>query len=272
MKKLIVFALCLMGVMSSSAQQKSITVSQVGSLASSIGKEKLTITSLKITGDLNGSDIKLLREMCGADSKGKLADLDLSSANILAGGDCYFPLGKEQDSYTENDAISTKMFYGCTSLRTITLPNTVQSVSNDAFSYCPNLVSFKIDGNKSFRVIDDILYTADSTTLVRCPQGKKLVKADIFEGVKQIYPSAFRGVKTLTEVSLPSTLEGISDVAFYGCPSIKVIKSAAVNPPFMEASFDQSVLNTATVYVRPGAASEYNSVDGWNTFKKIVER
>ena len=55
------------------------------------------LTSLKITGNLNGSDIRFLRKMAGRNEDGSvhysgknLINLDLTEANIVSGGDYYY--------------------------------------------------------------------------------------------------------------------------------------------------------------------------------------
>ena len=69
----------------SQAQQTTVNVETAGTLSEQIGSDKYTITSLKITGNLNGTDFILLRDMAGIDldnvpTEGKLATLDLSEA------------------------------------------------------------------------------------------------------------------------------------------------------------------------------------------------
>lgn len=279
MKKIILMFICLAAISAANAQRKSVKVPDAGKLASVISeKEKMTITDLKVIGDLNGSDILLLRQMAGSDSKGNpqkghLANLDLSDANILKGGNSYYSLASAgEDACTENDQLSANFFSGCLSLKSVVIPNTVTFISNNAFSFCPSLVEIKTANSKFFSSADGILYSADHTLLIRCPQGKKVTKVSVPEGVKQIYPSAFRGVKSLTEIEFPSTLEGISDVSFLGCPNITTIKCNATNPPAMEEAFDASVIEKANVIVRTATAEKYQSVDGWSSFKNIVER
>ena len=68
-----------------------INVATAGSLSDLISENDLdefTITELTITGPLNGTDLRLLREMAGNDYKGqptegKLQELDLSGATIV---------------------------------------------------------------------------------------------------------------------------------------------------------------------------------------------
>jgi len=87
---------CLLLGLSLHAQTRTIHVATPGTLSTYIpSNEKYSITSLTLTGDLNGIDIRFIREMAGRDpygyiTDGKLSVLDLSNANIVAGGDFYF--------------------------------------------------------------------------------------------------------------------------------------------------------------------------------------
>ena len=110
-------------------------------------------STLKITGVINGTDVKYLRQLINA---GTVTNLDLSGAAIVSGGNAYF------ESYsTEDDVIGHSMFKECKNLKTIELPagiysiktnafansglrkidipNTVSSVGGDAFAYCSSL-------------------------------------------------------------------------------------------------------------------------------------
>lgn len=112
-----------------------------------------TEKELKITGNINGTDIKYLR---GLISAGSVTDLDISQANIVSGGQAYF------ESYkTEEFVIGHSMFKDCKNLKTIQLsqsiaeiqttafsgsglrkidiPNNVSVLGGDAFAYCGSL-------------------------------------------------------------------------------------------------------------------------------------
>lgn len=96
------------------AISKNIQVLEAGKLSSLItSEEKNQITALSVSGDINGTDILYIREMAGRDfngnaTEGSLKELDLSNANIIAGGEPYF---KQYIKYTaENNTIGDHMF------------------------------------------------------------------------------------------------------------------------------------------------------------------
>ena len=275
-QKILTLFVCLLIATVASAQQKTIDVETPGTLGRLLGEGRMALESLKVTGTLNGTDVRVLREMAGGNATGgatagKLADLDLSEATFVKGGDCYLKVREAFDAYTEDNVVSSKMFYGCGALRRVVIPNSARRVYNDSFSACPHLQAIETVDNRLFTSIDGVLYRADSTLVYRCPQGLRPEVVELREGVKQIYPSAYRGVSSITEIRLPATMQGINDMAFFGCPNIRVIRFSAPNPPAMENAFDASVVANAQLIVPRGSADRYRSKNGWKEFSHIVE-
>lgn len=248
------------------AQQKTIVVEKAGTLAQLLpAGERGTITNLKISGPLNGADILVLREL----GKSHLSVLDMAGARIVSGGPSYFPVGSDQDAFTQDDRFSTRFFYGCSSLTSVTLPSSLTSVSNDAFTNCPSLKELKVEDSEYFASVDGILFNATMERVVRCPQGKAIDHYDIPEGVIEVFPGAFRNVKSLKSVTFPASVWSISDFSFYGCP-IQTIRCSMPRAS-IGLAFEPSVMNSARVIVPAGTKSDYMSVEGWNKFKNFVE-
>lgn len=101
------------------------------------------ITSLTVTGELNGTDIQLIRKML---KEGKLAYLDMENTTICSGGE---PYDKESSSeilwkYTEDNVIGSGMFSWSKTLVSIKLPMTAKVVGMSALSYNPLLKDISI--------------------------------------------------------------------------------------------------------------------------------
>ena len=115
-------------------KQITIKLEEAGTLPDRIASSrKYKITNLKIIGEINGTDLSMIREMAGRDDRGnstdgKLSVLDLSEAKIVEGGDCYY-----KDYYTSNDVIGSYAFYGCHRLTSLTLPAGITEIGSDAF-------------------------------------------------------------------------------------------------------------------------------------------
>ena len=145
-------------------KQITINLEKAGTLPDRIASsEKYKITNLKIIGEINGTDLNMIREMAGGNytgnsTDGKLSVLDLSEAKIVKGGDCYLNNGYD---YTSNDVIGSRAFLGCSVLTSLTLPADITSIGDEAFQGCSGLTSIyvyaekvpKIDSN-AFKGVD----------------------------------------------------------------------------------------------------------------------
>lgn len=98
-------------------KQITIKLDKAGTLPNRISSSKMyLITNLKIVGEVNGKDLRLIREMAGCDfymkkTDGKLSILDLSEAKIVAGGSAY--VRYSDNEYTSNDKLGDYAFWGC---------------------------------------------------------------------------------------------------------------------------------------------------------------
>ena len=118
-------------------KQITIKLERAGTLPDRIASSrKYKITNLKIVGEINGTDLKMIRDMAGSNSTGnstdgKLSVLDLSEAKIVEGGDYYYydyDNNRKNYYYTSNDVIGDKAFYYCRGLTSLTLPDGITSI------------------------------------------------------------------------------------------------------------------------------------------------
>ena len=134
-------------------EQITIQLTEAGTLPKKIARsKKYLVTNLKIIGEINGTDLRYLREMAGCYVKGengKLSILDLSEARIVEGGDYYYYNGATYYR-TSNDIMGACAFTHCESLTSIKLPSSVTKIDGFAFSYCTSLESIKIPSSIKF--------------------------------------------------------------------------------------------------------------------------
>ena len=175
-------------------------VAKAGELSSIIPEaEKYTITSLTISGELNGTDIKFIRENmagCSTNSMGSLKNLDLSDVTMAEGGDDY-AFGCK----TEKNVISTSMFEKCKTLESVVLPRKITAIGVNAFSSCSNLKSVVI-----FEGVKSIGYESFA--------GCNLLEIVIPEGVETVGKNSFSGNKNLKSVIIPQSVVSIGTDAF----------------------------------------------------------
>ena len=131
-------------------KQITIKLEKAGTLPDKIGStKKFQITNLKIIGEINGTDLRMIREMAGNDAwgdktNGMLSVLDLSDAKIVEGGDYYYDDNGYHYYFTSNDKIGDYAFYGCSGLTSLTLPSGVTSIGDYAFRECSGLTSLTL--------------------------------------------------------------------------------------------------------------------------------
>lgn len=173
----LLFSLCLYAQDSTPV---TIHVEKAGTLSSYIAdSKKYQITNLKLTGNLNGTDIRLIRTMAGSNEWGNKTDgllsiLDLSGVNIIGGGYPYYYSYADSYKIENNNTIGSYAFYKCTSLTSITIPNSVTSIEESAFYECTNLTSITIPnsvtsiGKYAFNGCEELvnIYNYNSTPLI----------------------------------------------------------------------------------------------------------
>jgi hypothetical protein len=164
------------------------------------------LTALKVTGNLNGSDIRFLRKMAGrkedgSETSGKLTYLDLTDAKIVAGGSYYYKPKSGVEYTTENNVAGDYMFYFC-NLETIKFPSTVTKLGKKVCAHLP-----QPDGNEN--VGDD--YIGTFTSII------------IPDGVTYIDNYAFAWNQNLASIELPNSLKEMGYHIFYRCDALTTL-------------------------------------------------
>ena len=206
-------------------RQITITLEKAGTLPDRIASsKKYKITNLKIIGEINGTDLSMIREMAGSNNTdGKLSVLDLSEAKIVKGGDSYY-----KGYYTYNDVIGSSAFEDCSGLTSLTLPAGITEIGRCAFDGCRGLTSLTLPAG-----ITEIGYRAFygcwGLTSLNLPAGiteigegafsycSGLTSLNLPAGITSIDRNAFDGCSGLTSLNLPAGITRIGDFAFYNC-------------------------------------------------------
>ncbi len=259
----LIVAFMLLGCLSTQAADDNLITEQVvvkldkaGVLVDKIPEaDKLRITNLKVIGDINGTDLKMLRIMSGGDvdsegNKGNLSTLDLSDAKIVAGGDAYYDNvvwrwddGGKIGSFTEekyqfytSDGILGKYSLAvCTKLKEVTLPSDITSIEEGTFSWCYDLEKVSIPSTVTS--IGNAAFTFDKKLFsLQIPSGvtsigdmaftycSGLTSLTIPSGVTSIGNMAFAYCSGLTSLTIPSSVTSIDDFAFSGCYALNDIR------------------------------------------------
>lgn len=215
-KKLLLLIVLLSAAWCVNAQsERTIHVETAGTLNTFISEDdKYSITKLTLTGQLNGKDMKLLRDMGGmkdvsTKTKGTLADLDMGGTSIVASDDVYFSYNGEFTS--ENDVFGSFFLYGCSQLTRLVLPSGITRIGEMALSSCTKLASIDIPSQVT---------VIGRGAFVMCSSVKNLVIPD---NVVTIETGAFQRMDALQTISLGNGIETLENSLFLQSTSLKKV-------------------------------------------------
>ena len=236
------------------------------------------------------------------DDKNKTAEVTCNSGGYggCYSGDVVIP---NTVSYNGNiysvTEIGNSAFYNCSSLTSITIPNSVTTIGNYVFRDCSSLTSvtwnakncgdFEYNNtpfyyydwednsiwSKNFDIRDQITsFTfGDSVEYIPanlCREMENLSSVVIPNSVTEIGENAFVGCGKLRTVEIGNSIEIIGDDAFLGCTAIYSISIGAIIPPIVESSTFWSVSRTAQIKVPCNAVAAYQASTYWNEFTNYV--
>ena len=209
----------------------TINLTEAGTLPDKISSSnKNKITNLKIIGDINGTDLRFIREMAGTNvigygTSGNLSKLDLSKAWIVEGGEAYYHK-KDNYYYSSNNQLGCYVFDDCLSLTSINIPLSVTSIGDNALSYTS---------------LENINIPSSVTSIGRCAfyHCRHLKSVNIPSSVTEIGEGAFRECDSLTSVNIPSSVTEIGEYAFQYCESLKNINIPSSVTEIKECTFSE---------------------------------
>ena len=214
-------------------KQIIVKLEKAGTLPDRIGSTKRNkITNLKIIGEINGTDWRVIREMAGRSyyndgTDGKLAILDLSEAKIVSGGGSYL----YDDSYTNDNELGSCAFLNCSGLTSLSLPSSLTSIEHEAFAGCSGLTSLSLPSSLT-SIKYRAFYGCSGLTSLSLPSSLTSIEYYAFygcsgltslslpSGITSIDWNAFSGCSGLTSLTLPSSLTSIDSGAFSGCSGL----------------------------------------------------
>ena len=184
--------------------------------------------------------------------------------------------------------IGSSAFFACSSLTSITIPNSVTSIGSEAFYRCTSLTSVTIPES-----VTSIGYYAfsgcSSLTSVTIPESVTSIGHDAFQGCSSLtsvtinsdaivskhyfYDYNISDIfgSQVTEYIIGNKVKDIGPYAFYGCSSLTSITCEAETPPTLGSYIFYGVSKSIPVYVPCGCVEAYKTANGWKDFINIQE-
>ena len=177
--------------------------------------DKYYIKKLTITGPMNGTDVKLVKQLANSRSS-SLSILNLSEVQMRSGGgECgtywydefgqYGDYSSQATTYTEDDKIGAGLFFQLSNITEITLPQSVTQIGRYAFEYCKDLEKV-IVGNSTISI--------DYSAFRYC---EKLKTVELPATISSIDSQAFCNCNSLVSINLPNSLTSIGSSTFASC-------------------------------------------------------
>ena len=148
-------------------------------------------------------------------------------------------------------AIGNYAFIVCTSLTSVTIPNSITSIGQGAFFGCSGLTSISIPNSVT---------SIGAEAFRSC----SFVSVTIPNSVTSIGSHAFITCRNLTSVTIPNSVTSIDKYTFWGCSSLTSVKCLTATPPSLDSSAFIGVGATCTLTVPCGTIDAYEESD-WNT-------
>ena len=192
-------------------------------------------------------------------------------------------------------SIGYAAFYGCNSLTSIIVPESVLSIEIGALSGSTGMIIVD-ENNLNYSSVDGVLFDKSKSTLIQCTTSKtgtytipssvttigdyafclcyNLTSVNLPMSVTTIGELAFTNCVSLTSINIPSSITYIRTWAFFSCENLDSITVERYLPLNLSTSLDvfYGINNTTcTLYVPYGSKSLYASANQWQDFTNIVE-
>ncbi len=166
-------------------------------------------------------------------------------------------------------SIGKVAFAGCRSLTSVTIGNSVTSIGESAFEYCRSLTSITIP-DSVMRIDRAAFAGCTSLTSITIPDSvvrfnaafincTSLTSVTIGNSVTSISEFAFQNCTSLTSITIPDSVTSIGKCAFYGCTSLTSIAIPDSVTSISEFAFQNC--NKLTDVYFTGTEEEWNNIN-----------
>ena len=202
-----------------------------------------------------------------------------------------------------NPEIYEYQFYKCSSLTSITIPDSVTEIGYAAFKDCTSLtsvhitdiaawcgISFGGDAANPLCYANNLYLNGELVTNLVIPDSVTEIGYSAFSGcssltsitipdsVTSIGDGAFSGCSSLTSITIPDSVTEIGNSAFKDCTSLTSVYCKATTPPtgdnymflYYNSSYDRYMPIGCTIYVPTESVDAYKAAKYWRDYKSYI--
>lgn len=178
-------------------------------------------------------------------------------------------------------SIQENAFKGCTGLEEITIPSNVLTIGEGAFEGCSSLERFNgtlASADRRYLVKDNhvLTFAPAGLTETTIPDGVTTINAGVFANnttiktvnlsaeLTTVEPRAFKGCTALPIIRFRTQIASIGDEAFKGCSALRSVYSDAVTPPSVGNDAFANCHASLAAHVTSGNLAAYEASPAWS--------
>ena len=180
------------------------------------------------------------------------------------------------------ETIERAAFCGCENLSSFEIPARVKTIEEEVFCYCRSLTSIEIPAN--VKTIGDGAFSMSALTSIKIPTNvetigneafsdcESLTSIEILANVKTIGNNVFSLCKSLKTVDMSACtqVETIGQYAFYKDSELRLFKIGTGTPPTCWTDAFKGINPYSVLKVPLGCADAYKAASGWKNFASIT--
>ena len=180
------------------------------------------------------------------------------------------------------ETIERAAFCGCENLSSFEIPKRVKTIEEEVFCYCRSLTSIEIPAN--VKTIGDGAFSMSALTSIKIPTNvetigneafsdcESLTSIEILANVKTIGNNVFSLCKSLKTVDMSACtqVETIGQYAFYKDSELRLFKIGTGTPPTCWTDAFKGINPYSVLKVPSGCADAYKAASGWKNFASIT--
>jgi len=182
--------------------------------------------------------------------------------------------------FTGLTTIGADAFWLCSSLTSITIPDSVTSIGEGAFAECHSLISITIP-NSVTSIGADAFFFCSSLTSITIPNSVTSIGKDVFcrcysltsitipKSVTSIGEGAFWYCNSLTSITIPQSVASIGSDAFTYC-SLTNVYCKPTMPPALDNSVFDGTPSDMKIYVPRASVNAYKQASYWRSYASQI--